>query len=44
MQEDEVMFEKNDEDTVTVAIASTTLTQAIAQNITTLNEKLLETE
>ena len=44
MQEDEVLFEKNDEDPVTVDIASTTLTQATSHNITVLNEKILETE
>ena len=44
MQEDKVLFEKIDEDPMTVAIDSTTLTQAIAHNITILNEKLLETK
>jgi hypothetical protein len=44
MQADEVLFEKTDEYLVTVATTSTTLTQAIAHNITVLNEKLLETE
>jgi hypothetical protein len=42
MQEDEVLFDKTDEDHVTVARASTTLTQAIAHNITIFNEKPLE--
>ena len=44
LQEDEVLFEKTDEDLVTVATTSTTLTQAIAHNVTMLNEKLLQTE
>ena len=44
MQEDEVLFEKIDEDPVTVATTSTTLTQATTHNVTILNEKLLETE
>lgn len=39
MQEDEVLFEKTDEDPVTVAIASTTITQATTHNISVLNEK-----
>ena len=38
------MFEKNDEDLVTIATTSTTLTQATAHNVTILNEKLLETK
>ena len=42
MQEDEVLFEKTDEDLVTIAIASTTLTQDIAHNITILNENIFE--
>ena len=44
MQEDEVLFKKNDEDPVTVAIASTTLSQDTAHNITVLNDNLLEIE
>ena len=44
MQEDEVLFEKNDEELVTVATTSTTLTQATTHNITILNKKLLEIE
>ena len=44
MQEDEVLFKKTNDDYLTVATSSTTLTQAIAQNITILNEKLLETK
>ena len=42
VHEDEVLFEKIDEDSVTVAIASTCLTQATAHNVTMLNEKLLQ--
>ena len=37
MHEDEVLFERNDEDPMTVAIASATLTQATAYNITILS-------
>ena len=44
IQEDEVLFEKTDEDLVTVATTSTTLTQATAHNVTTLNEKLSQDE
>ena len=33
MQEDEVLFEKIDEDPMTVATASTTLTEATTHNI-----------
>ena len=44
MQEDEVLFEKTDEDLVTVATTSTALAQSIAHNIIVLNEKLLETK
>ena len=44
MQEDEVLFKKTDEDLVTVATMSTTLTQATSHNITILNEKILEIE
>ena len=40
-QEDAVLFEKIDEDTVTVATTSTTLTQATTHNVTMLNEKTL---
>ena len=43
MQEDEVLFDKIDEDSVTVATISTTLTQSTAHNVTMLNEKLLQT-
>ena len=44
MREDEVLFKRIDEDHVTVATTSTTLTQATAHNISVLNEKLLEVE
>ena len=40
IQEDEVLFEKTDEDPVTVATTSTTLSQATAHNVITLNEKI----
>ena len=40
IQEDEVMFQKTEEDLVTVATTSTTLSQATAHNVTVLNEKL----
>ena len=44
MQEDQVLFERTDKDPVMVAIASITLTQAIAHNVLVLNEMILETE
>ena len=44
VKEDEVLFEKTDEDQVTVEIASTTLAQATTHNVTMLNEKLLQAE
>jgi hypothetical protein len=44
MQEDEVLFQKTDEDPMTVATSSTTLTQDIAHNLSVLNENILETE
>ena len=40
IQEDEVLFEKANEDTITVATASATLSQATAHNVIVLNEKL----
>lgn len=40
IQEDEVLFEKTDEDPVTVATTSTSLSQVTAHNVTMLNEKL----
>ena len=42
--EDEVLFEKTDEDPMIVAITSTTLTQGTAHNVTMLNEKILQTK
>ena len=44
IQEDEVLFEKTDEDPVTIATTSTTLTQVTAHNVTMLNEKFLQAE
>ena len=44
IQEDEALFEKTDEDPVTVATTSTTLTQATAHIITILNENILEVQ
>ena len=44
MQEDEVLFEKTNEDHVMVAIASVSLTQATSQNISVLNEKIVQDE
>ena len=44
MQEDEVLFKKSDEDIVTIAKTLVYLAQAIAQNITILNENILETK
>ena len=44
MQEHEVLFEKTNEDPVTVETTLIALTQDTAYNITMLNEKLLETE
>ena len=38
IHKDEVLFEKTDEDLVIVATTSTTLSQAIAHNVTVLNE------
>ena len=42
MQEDEVQFEKTDEDPMTMDTTSVALTQATTHNIIILNEKLLE--
>jgi hypothetical protein len=44
IQEYEALFDKIDEDLVTVAITSTTLTHATSQNVTMLNEKLSQTK
>ena len=38
VQEDDFLFEKTDEDPITVAIALATLSQATAHNVTVLNE------
>ena len=38
------MFEKTDEDLITVATASTTLSQATAHNVIVLNDKLSQAE
>ena len=40
MHEDELLFDKIDEDPMTVAIALVALSQANSHNITFLNEKL----
>ena len=42
IQEDEVLFEKPNEDLVTVETTSATLTQDISPNVTMLNDKLLQ--
>ena len=42
MKEDEVLFEKTDEDPTTVATTSISLTQDTSHNITFLNENILE--
>ena len=42
MHEDEVLFEKTNEDPMIVAIASAALSQANSHNITILNEKCLD--
>lgn len=44
IQEDEVLFERTDEDPITVATTSTTPSQATSHNVTMLNEKLFEAE
>ena len=44
VQEDEVLFERTDEDPITVATASTTLSQATVHNVTMLSEKLSQAE
>ena len=44
IQEDEVLFERTDEDHVKVSTTSTTITQDTTHNISMLNEKLLEVE
>ena len=44
VQEDEVLFERNDEDPIIVATASVTLSQATIHNVTMLSEKLSQVE
>ena len=44
VQEDEVLFERIEEDLVTVATASTALSQATVHNINVLTEKLSQAE
>ena len=44
IQEDEVLFQKNDEDIVTVATKSIVLSQDTSNNVTMLNEKLSQAE
>ena len=44
IQEDEVLFKKTDEDSVTIATPSETLSQATAHNVTFLNKKLSQDE
>ena len=44
IQEDEVLFEKIDEDRVTVATTSIALSQATTHNIAMLNDKLSQEE
>ena len=44
IQDDEVLFEKTNEDPVIVETTSETLTQATSHNVTILNEKLFQAE
>jgi cell division protein FtsB len=44
VSEDEVLFEKTDEDSVTVVTISVALSQATTHNVTVLNEKLSQAE
>ena len=44
VQEDEVLFERTDEDPITVATASAALSQATVLNVTMLSEKLSQAE
>ena len=44
VQEDEVLFEIIEEDPVTVATASTALSQAVVHNVNVLSEKLSQEE
>ena len=44
VQKDEFLFKKTNEDPVSVATTSTTLTQATTHNVTMMNDKNLQTE
>ena len=44
MQEDELLFEKTDEDPMTIAIALVALTQSTSHNITISNENIFKVE
>ena len=44
VQEDEVLFEKTDEDPIIVATTSTTLSHATVHNVTMLSDKLSQAE
>ena len=44
IQEDEVLFENIDEESVTTTTTSTTLSQATTHNVTILNEKISQAE
>ena len=44
VQEDEILFERIEEDPVTVATASATLSQATVHNVNVLSEKLSQVE
>lgn len=44
MQEDEVVFERTNEDPIMVATTLVALTQATTHNILVLNEQVLEVE
>jgi hypothetical protein len=44
IQEDEVLFDKTDEDPITIATTLAALSQATAHNVTVLKEKLSQAE
>ena len=44
VQEDEILFERTDEDPITVATASVALSQGTIHNVTMLSEKLSQAE
>ena len=44
IREDEVLFEKTDEDPVTIATTSVALSQSIAHNVTMLNENISQSK